>query len=124
MAFDDNVGTVTLISGADYSASQYLFMTIASDGEVDPVASAGAAAVGVLYNAPNAQGVAAEIARRGIVKVKAGAAFSPGALIMSSAAGKAVTATTGLRILGMAVTAAAADGDIVSVLLESFGRVP
>lgn len=123
MAFDDNVQTISLISGANYATSQYLFVAIASDGEIDPVGTAGLPAAGVLYNAPNAKGVAAEVAISGVVKVKAGAAFNPGVLVMSSAAGKAVTATSGNRILGTAVTTAAADGDIVSVLLGDLGRV-
>jgi hypothetical protein len=123
MAFDNAVHTINAVSGADYSASQYLFVTVASDGEIDPVGTAGLPALGVLYNAPQAKGIAAEVAIAGVAKVKAGAAFNAGVLIMSSAAGKAVTATSGNRILGMAVTAAAADGDIVSILLQPFGRV-
>jgi hypothetical protein len=123
MAFDNTVQSINAVSGADYSASQYLFVTMASDGEIDPVGAAGLPALGVLYNAPSAKGIAAEVAISGIVKVKAGAPFNAGVLIMSSAAGKAVTATSGNRILGMAVTPAAADGDIVSVLLQTFGRV-
>lgn len=123
MAFEDNVQKISAISGGNYSSSQYLFVSLASDGEIDPVGSAGAAALGVLYNAPQARGHAAEVAIGGVVKVVAGASFNPGTLVMSSAAGKAVTATTGLRILGIAVTGSGADGDIVSVLLRNYGRV-
>ena len=53
----------------------------------------------------------------GTTVVEAGAAVTAGASLKSDANGKAITQTTGTPILGVALQAAAADGDLIEILL-------
>lgn len=56
--------------------------------------------------------------------VEAGAAIAAGAAIMSNATGKAITAaTTGSNILGYAVEAAAADGEMIQIIAAKGSQV-
>jgi hypothetical protein len=116
MAYEIPLGKHSLEAGADLSAKQYFFMAIASDRQVDP-AGAGLATVGVLQNKPSAAGQAAELQTLLISKVVAGEAIAIGASVASDAAGKARTAIAGDVIQGIAMTVAAADGEVLSVLL-------
>lgn len=109
---------ITMQAGADLSANQYHFVVLASDGQIDPVASAGGAADGILYDKPSAAGQAAAVAIFGVCRVKAGIAITRGAEIASDASGKAKPAATGNRILGRALEAALNDGDIIPVLFR------
>lgn len=111
---------VTFEAGQDLSSSQFYFVTVASDGQIDPTGD-GAYANGVLQNDPAAAGRAATVQIDGISKVVASAAITVGAAVSSTAAGKAVTAATGDVILGTALEAASADGDIIAVHLEARG---
>lgn len=56
-------------------------------------------------------------------KAVAGAAVAKGALVTVNAAGKFITAASGHYIFGRAMEAAAADGDIFSVLPTRCGRL-
>lgn len=102
----------TFVAGQDLSTKQYLFVNLATDGQIDP-AGDGAIAVGVLQNAPSAAGQAATVGILGVTRVKAGAAFEEGVLLGSDTNGKAVTATSGEYILAISKEPAGADGDIV-----------
>lgn len=129
----------TLVASGDLSTSQYLFVNVNGSGEV-AVAAAGDPAIGVLQNKPSAQGRSATVRVLGVSKVEAGAAITVGARVASNASGKAVTATAatvdtsdagvasdavvGSNVLGIALEAAAADGDIIPVLLLHSGAVP
>lgn len=53
----------------------------------------------------------------GKAKLTAGAAVALGALVMSDATGRAITATTGAAALGIAAQAAGAAGDVIEVFL-------
>lgn len=75
----------------------------------------------MLQNAPSAAGYAATVAISGVSQVIAGAAITRGDSVASGSAGKAKTATSGNRVLGLALSAAAADGDIIRVLLKVQG---
>jgi hypothetical protein len=50
------------------------------------------------------------------VEVTAGAAVAAGALVMSDATGRAITATATNKIHGQALTAAAAAGEVITIL--------
>lgn len=119
MATDDIGKTISLPASGDLSAAQYKFI-VTSSGKA-AVAGAGASAVGVLQNDPDAVDRAATVAIEGIVKVVAGAAFSLDAEIMSDASGRAITATSTNMILGTALEAATAAGQIVKVLFQKNG---
>lgn len=117
MARCEHVESVTLEAGSDLSAGQFKFVLVASDGQVDLVASAGGDADGVLLNQPGAAGRAAEVAISGIVKVVSGAAVTAGAKVQSDASGRAITAASGDHVLGKALTTTANAGELVEVLL-------
>ena len=117
MALESNLNTRTFEAGQDLSSKQFYFVTMASDGQVDPTGD-GAQATGVLQNKPDAAGKAATVAVGGRSKVSAGAAVSVGANVASDANGQAVTATTGEVILGIARSASSAADEIISVELS------
>lgn len=119
MAVKNNQETVTLEAGGDLSADQFHFVTMASDGQVD-LSTNGADAIGVLLNDPEAAGRAAEVAIAGMTRVEAGGGLPAGSLVASNAAGKAVVATTGDAILGIAVNTATT-GEVASILFNPRG---
>ena len=120
MATDQSMTIINLEAGQDLSSKQYYFVSMAADGQVDPTGD-GLSAEGVLQDAPSAAGYPASIAIAGITKVVAGAAITRGDLVASGSAGKAKTATSGNRVLGIALEAATNDGDVISVLLKVQG---
>lgn len=106
----------TMEAGQDLSSHQYKFVTIASDGQIDPT-GAGLAADGVLQDDPAAAGRAGLVMTLGTTKVVAGAAVTRGAKVTSDSTGRAVTATTGNFICGRAITTAGAAGELMEVEL-------
>lgn len=117
MSLEKNLGAITVEAGGDLSAGQYLFVQLASDGQVDLVASAGGDAIGVLLNDPDAAGKAAEVQILGVAKVKVGSGgLTAGHKVQSDASGQAITAASGDHVLGRAMHTAV-EGDIASVLL-------
>jgi hypothetical protein len=112
MATDQITQTVTVIAGADLSALQYRF--VEADGTLP--AGAGADAMGVNYSKVTS-GRPATVVVAGVAKVVAGAAVAVKDKIQTDANGKAIPATTGDHVLGMALTAAGADGEVIEVLL-------
>ena len=110
------VGTET--ANGDLSGSQFLFVQFAAAGVT--VAGAGAPVDGVLQGQPIAD-QSASVLVSGVSKMVAGAAVLKGAEVMSSAAGKAITATAGNNIVGRALEAATADDDIIAVLISKQG---
>lgn len=121
MATTENAVFETFEAGADISASQFRFVELASDGQVDPVGTAGGNAVGVLYNLPAAAGRAAQVAVTGRVKVVAGAAITRGAKVSSDNVGRAITAVSTHHVQGRAVQAATAAGEVIEVELGTNG---
>ena len=122
MALESNLTCISAEAGSDLSAAQYTFVAMASDGAVDQTSSATAAIVGVLQNDP-AAGKAATVAVAGVTKLVASAAIASGAEVGVQTGGKCRTASTGVRRHGVALTAAATDGDIIEVLLLPNGDV-
>ena len=98
----------TMQAGGNYSANQYHFVVTASDGQIDPVAAAGGAA----------DGKAASVVIFGVARVKAGVAIAVGQEVASDASGKAKASATGNRVLGRALEASSADGDIIKILFR------
>lgn len=117
MAFTIGLETITVEAGADLSAKQFFFGTIAADGQVDPT-GAGLAADGVICNKPTAAGKPCALAcvPGQVAKVSAGAAVTMGDLLDVDANGEAVTHAAG-KIVGKALAAATAAHDIIPVLL-------
>jgi hypothetical protein len=119
MAYESNLDTRSFEAGVDLSAKQYHFVSISSDGQIDPTGD-GAAAVGVLQNAPATVGDAAAVATAGTTKIAFGGTVAAGAAVASDAAGKAVVAATGDQILGIAAIGGAS-GEIGSIVFEPRG---
>lgn len=90
------------------------FVVVGTNGTY-ALAGADARAVGVSTTETLNAGEVIDISR-GILMVEASAAIACNANISSAAAGKAVTAGSG-AVLGVALTAAAAAGELVAVLL-------
>lgn len=66
------------------------------------------------------------VARTGsgaLVEMEAGAAVSVGATVTANATGKVIASTTGAQILGIAASAASADGDLIKVILNSSNKL-
>lgn len=112
MATMNSVETRSMIAGSDLSSSQFFFVSLAADGEVDATGD-GAEAFGVLLNEP-AAGEAATVAVKGRVLVEAGGTVTRGGDVASDANGNAVDATTGDIILGKALEAGV-DGQIIAI---------
>lgn len=119
MAYETNLETIgTLPAAADLSTKQYFFVFIDTNGNVALSVTAGRRCLGVLQNKPSAAGRACTVGTDGVSKVVAGAAIAIGDLVASDGAGKARTAVTGDHVQGEAITASAADGTVISVMLQ------
>ena len=118
MSTSEAIHAISVEAGADLSAGQYLFVEIATDGQIDLVGSAGGSAIGVLYDKPSAAGRAARVVIGGVAKVEAGGTVTAADKVQSTAAGKAITAASSDHVLGRALTSGV-DGDIIRVLLTN-----
>jgi len=119
MATQDNMLCVTLEAGADLSTKQFYFVSVASDGQIDPTGD-GLDADGVLQDAPAAAGRAALVAVAGKVKVVCGGVVTRGGPVASDASGTAVNAASGDIILGVALEPGAS-GRIIEILFQPRG---
>lgn len=119
MSSYDNKQCVTLEAGSDLSSSQFFFVSVSADGQIDATGD-GLHADGVLQNDPDAAGDAAEVAIGGIVKVICGGAVTRGGAVASDASGEAVDAASGDVILGTALETGT-DGDIIRIIFQPRG---
>ncbi len=120
MAYEIPDFTYTLPAADDLSANQYRFL-VATGGNAT-LAGAGVASVGVLQNDPSVAGQAAGIMATGISKVVAGAAVVAGTKVMTDAQARAITATGTNFVVGVALTAAGAANEVISVLVMPLGH--
>lgn len=111
---------LTKTASEDLSAKQYYIMQMDSSGDCEIGEGATDLLIGVLQNTPES-GQAARVRFAGTSKVVASAAIAVGANVTTTNAGKAVTTTTDKDIvIGVALEAAAADGDIIEIMLCRF----
>ncbi len=112
---------ITLPASGDLSGSQFCGVLIDSAGEAALAqgnASPGEIVIGILQNKPNAQGKPAIIQIAGISKIKAGATLATiGTRLSTDATGEAVAYATTDFLVGVQLSAAGADSDIISCLL-------
>ena len=88
--------------------------------------AAGEAAVGFLQEAPDGTasgGAAGAVMHNGITRAVASAAISQGAKVAAAGSGKLRTAVSGDHVLGVALSSASADEDVIAVLI-SLGGAP
>jgi len=120
MAFEIPCFKVSEVAAADLSAAQYKLVKETSTG-VNVCGAGEAATCGVLQNKPTA-GQTAELMVSGVTKVLAGAATAKGLNVTPDATARVVAAGTGDYIAGTLMEAAAAAGDIVTLLINPQGR--
>lgn len=113
MAYENCLGCITLKASAKVDTAK-LAVKVSADNTM-AVAGASDKAIGVLQD-PVIAGEAARVAVSGITPVVAGGAIAAGAFVKAGANGKVVTSTD--PDLGVALESAAADGDIISVLIK------
>lgn len=117
-----------LIAAADLSAFQYRVVRLSAARTVN-VASHNLAAsvlgpVGVLQNKPNAAGRAASVAREGLSKAVAGAAVTVNQMVTHDGSGYVIDAVSGSNVIGRALEAAGAAGEVITVQLQPAVRWP
>lgn len=112
----------TMTFKAAAAVTKYEFVTIAgqSDGECADCSSAGEIAIGVAQQAA-AAGQAVRVCVLGVTKVNAGAAVTKGDTLQTDATARAIAATTADEVLGVAVEAAAAAGDVITAIIGYAG---
>ena len=120
MAVQESRDTRTFIAGEDLSSSQFKFVTLESDGQVDLADSAGENCMGVVINDP-ASGGEATVVVSGKTVVTAGGTIAAGAAVATDASGDAVTASTGNIVMGYALEAGV-DGQVIAVELIQGGN--
>ena len=120
--------TLTAATGADIRARRFVIQ--GSTGVAE--ATDGSDAVGVSFTfyddsehtLGNASRAVSVVTNQGCrVEVEAGAAVTAGNDIASDAQGRVINAATGDAILGKALTAATAAGEVVEVLFTKAGRL-
>ena len=120
MAVQESRETRTFIAGEDLSSSQFKFVTLESDGQIDLADSAGENCIGVVINDP-ASGGEATVVVSGKTVVTAGGTITAGASVATDASGDAVTASTGNIVMGYALEAGV-DGQVIAVELIQGGN--
>ncbi len=133
---------VTFKAGADLSTSQYAAVKLGTGANEVVLAGANEESIGVLQNKPTS-GQAAQVRMHGTSKMKASGAISKGAAVAAAASGKIAAAGDGhthtentagtytqnattsapgaasiAYIIGRALEAAAADGDLIEVFIS------
>jgi hypothetical protein len=118
MSYEENCRSRTVVPGS--VVSRYRFVVLASDGQVDHVAAAGAMPDGVAMEPATAQQVPPAIPMAlpdgGVVKVECGGNIAVGAAVESNGSGQAITfpATVGHTSCGRALEAGAS-GRIIAI---------
>jgi predicted RecA/RadA family phage recombinase len=91
----------------------------AAAGQVVQASSAAGLSTGISWDVSPLTGERVDICHAGIHVVEAGAAFAAGAALTADANGRAVAAATaGNRVVGVALEAAVASGDLVNVIVN------
>lgn len=110
-----------LTAGAAIAAFRLVKLSAAET--VVPAAAATDNVIGVNADVAPALGERCDVALMGIAFVEAGAAVALGAMVTSDASGRAVAAApaagSNVRVVGVALEAATAAGDVIRVLLEA-----
>lgn len=124
MAYEIPLQTLSFTAGEDLSSSQFLLVTMESDGEIDLADAETDIVLGVLQNKPEA-GQAAKVMISGVSKVEAGETLAAGNLIHPATDGQAAVFAAGTDTTkyscGIVLEGAAA-GELATVLLGNIGR--
>ncbi len=117
MAYENQVLDLPLTGGG--AITKNYFVEVSAANTVTACNGATDRVLGVCLQTVAASGDAAPIRVLGVAKVVASAAISAGAVVGTTATGTAVTkSSAGDLVVGVALEAAGAAGDIISVLLQ------
>lgn len=130
---------ISLAAAAAYTAKQYYAVDVDSSGNAILCSAAGQRVLGILQDAP-ASGAQGCIRVQGVTKWVAGDVVAKGAAIKTDSSGRCVTAqggyvntsdtgaaqdpVVGSYASGIALEAAGAAGDVISVVLLQMGVLP
>ena len=127
MATQQTMRTIVLDAGGDLSSDQFKIVKLNTAQQVVLVAAVTDHPIGVLQNKPDATGKRALIAvlDGAILKMKAGAAITAGAIVGMHATDGTIddTITAAAPTVGVAVEAAAGANEIIEVA-SHYGRQP
>lgn len=112
----------TYNTSAAAGVEPWVFVTTAAGDTIDLQTTAAGKVLGVVQEKLDRTKVAtgkavADVRMLGITKVRASAAIAQLDYVTNAITGRAATATTGQLIHGIALSAAAEDGDLIDVLL-------
>ena len=103
------------------------FVKLSATGKAENCDTAGESAIGIAVDSSTNKSSRAitvvDLQGGGVAEVAVGGAVAIGDNLATDGDGKAVEATTGQRILGVAKSAGAAAGDIIQIILGYTGRV-
>ena len=126
MAVFGPVKSFTSVAVADLTNNLYHIVRHAGENQTNIASNAAAAfsvgAIGVLQNNPNS-GQHVTIGYAGESKVVAGGSISAGVQFTTNASGRATAAASGDLVVGRALTAAGANGQIFRALLTPTWRL-
>ena len=115
--------TIVLQAGAALTSPKGVALALDEDGLKLPSAGDDVVGIAILSNEDAvAIGGRVDVQIKDIGKMYAGGAVTLGALVSVDAAGKAVAATEGDAILGRALSAATAAGDLIDVQILHAGN--
>ena len=120
MATQGELLTRTMKANASLKTKPYVILRQTAAGICDQASEANLnakAVIGVAQNKPDS-GQAVTVAYFGESKVTAGGTCTAGSFITTDSSGRAVDATSGDFVLGMALQAAATTGEIIRCLLR------
>lgn len=107
-------------AGEDLTGKEGLAVKISADNTVVQSTLAADVVIGTIH-AGNANGKAVEIAGLGKqFEAVAGAVIAAGAELTMTTGGKVITAVSTNIVIGVAITAAAADGDYINAMSKSY----
>ena len=111
---------LTLQASGNLSAKQYCFAKFGSDDDhVQACSVAGELGIGVIMNVASAAEEPVELAICDGAKVKLAGTVARGGEIMCDSAGKGVAATTGKKVMAIAM-ASGVSGDVIPVKLVNY----
>jgi len=124
MAVQESRDTRTFIAGEDLSSSQFKFVTLEADGQVDLADADAENCIGVLINDP-ASGSEATVVVSGKTMVTAGGAITAGDAVVTDTSGDAVELTTSSSATAITMGYAledAVDGQVFAIELIQGGN--
>lgn len=112
------ISDVTFEAAANLATKQFHFVKLSAANTVAACTATTDNPIGILQNKPSAAGRPAVVRIFGVSKVVASGAISAGALIATEDDAEAGTPATSDPVVGKALEAAGAQGDLIKVLIN------